>query len=347
MKKMGKKLGFTAVELLVTLFVAAAFLLAGYQLYLLIIKDGGESRMQARASNVAYDYLQRYKPAVTVPCSTSTPLSNQSITVANLSNVTVTVQITCPYGTTAAVSKVIVNLNYNNPQQTISNATYVSNLSIVKNGLVLNLDAGVISSYSGTGTTWSDLSGNNNNGTLINGVGYSSSNGGALSFDGVDDYVNCGNGASLNIGNNMTIGAWIKPSSLSARFDVYSDRLNGAAGAFQLEIGVGSGGTNRASVTTPGIFRAETSDDALAVNVWQYLVYTESGTTQNIYVNGNNQNIISIAASHTDNTDPKVIGYGSTQHFVGLMGDIHVYNHALSGVEIQQNFNALRGRYGI
>jgi prepilin-type N-terminal cleavage/methylation domain-containing protein len=121
-----KQSGFTAVELLVTLFVAAAFLVAGYQLYNLIIKDSGETRAQSRASNAAYDYLQRYKPAVTIPCTVQTPLSNQSISVANLSNVTVTVAITCPYSATTSVSKILVTLQYNTPQRTVSNATYVT-----------------------------------------------------------------------------------------------------------------------------------------------------------------------------------------------------------------------------
>ena len=64
---------------------------------------------------------------------------------------------------------------------------------IVEDGLVLALDAGNTKSYPGSGTTWTDLSGNGNNGSLVNGVGYNSGNLGSLSFDGVNDYVNFGN----------------------------------------------------------------------------------------------------------------------------------------------------------
>lgn len=92
--------GFTAVELLITLFIAAAFLTSGYQLYSLIIKDGGETRMQARASNIAYDYLQRYKANVTNPCTEQAPETDSSIEVDGLSNSTVSVSITCPYVST-------------------------------------------------------------------------------------------------------------------------------------------------------------------------------------------------------------------------------------------------------
>ena len=84
--------------------------------------------------------------------------------------------------------------------------------SIVTSGLVLNLDANNVSSYSGTGTTWTDLSGQNNNGTLINGVGYSSVNGGALVFDGVNDYVNVASNPRIS-NTDFTYDFWFKVNS--------------------------------------------------------------------------------------------------------------------------------------
>ena len=116
--------GFTAVELLITLFIAAAFLTSGYQLYSLIIKDGGETRSQARASNIAYDYLQRYKSNATSPCIAQTPLTDSSVVVADLSNVTVSVVVTCPYDSATSISKILVTVKYNVPQQIVSSATY-------------------------------------------------------------------------------------------------------------------------------------------------------------------------------------------------------------------------------
>lgn len=118
--------GFTAVELLTTLFIAAAFLMSGYQLYNLIIKDGGETRAQARASNAAYDYLQRYKSTATNPCTVQTPLTNSAEQVTSLTDVTVTVAISCPYVANPSISKVLVTLNYGNPQLTVSSGTYVA-----------------------------------------------------------------------------------------------------------------------------------------------------------------------------------------------------------------------------
>ena len=126
MKKYNKSNGFTVVELLVTLFIAAAFLMSGYQLYDVIMKDGGDARATARASNIAYDYLQRYKSNATSTCTGLTPITNQTITDDILANATISVVISCPYpSTTPTISKVLVTIKYNTPQQTLNIATYV------------------------------------------------------------------------------------------------------------------------------------------------------------------------------------------------------------------------------
>lgn len=126
MKKYSKQSGFTAIELLITLFVAAAFLVSGYQLYSVVIKDGGQTRAQAKASNVAYDYLRRYSNTATNPCTTINPEINTSVSVAGLSAVTVSVAITCPYASVTTLSKVDVTVKYNNPEQTIKYASYIN-----------------------------------------------------------------------------------------------------------------------------------------------------------------------------------------------------------------------------
>jgi Tfp pilus assembly protein PilV len=120
-----KQTGFSAVELLITLFVAAAFLVAGYSLYNVVIKDGGQTRGQSRASNVAYDYMRRYSASAAFPCAASTPLSNAPVSVSGISAVTVTVVITCPFDSLTALSKVTTTVSYNNPQQTVVYSTYV------------------------------------------------------------------------------------------------------------------------------------------------------------------------------------------------------------------------------
>jgi hypothetical protein len=82
---------------------------------------------------------------------------------------------------------------------------------INESGLVLCLDAGNTKSYPGSGTTWTDLSGNGNTGTLVNGPTYSSANGGSIVFDGSNDYIQTNFNYSLTSSNTeFTCAAWYK-----------------------------------------------------------------------------------------------------------------------------------------
>ena len=88
--------------------------------------------------------------------------------------------------------------------------------SIVMNGLVLALDAANSKSYPGSGTTWTDLSGNSNTGTLTNGPTYNSANGGSIVFDGVDDGVNIPHNSNIDIRNQITIECLFYLNSFTA-----------------------------------------------------------------------------------------------------------------------------------
>jgi hypothetical protein len=90
-------------------------------------------------------------------------------------------------------------------------STVGGGVNIVTDGLVLYLDAANISSYSGSGTTWTDLSRSGNNGTLVNNPTFDSANKGSIVFDGVDDFINCGNSPILVFGTlDFTVSIWIK-----------------------------------------------------------------------------------------------------------------------------------------
>jgi len=92
---------------------------------------------------------------------------------------------------------------------------------VVTNGLVLALDAGISRSYSGIGTTWTDLSGNGKNATLINGPTYSSANGGSIVFDGSNDYAEISNASTLGgFTGDFSIEFWFKGGNQGS-FDVF------------------------------------------------------------------------------------------------------------------------------
>lgn len=122
-----KTAGFTAVELLITLFVAAAFLTAGYQLFSLVIQDGGDTRAEATVNNEAYNYLRQYTNAATNPCAVSTPISNSAVTIEGVTDSRITVSISCPQTSTPSLSRVEVAISYQTGSgaKSIIQATYV------------------------------------------------------------------------------------------------------------------------------------------------------------------------------------------------------------------------------
>ncbi len=107
--------------------------------------------------------------------------------------------------------------------------------SIVQSGLVLNLDAGNTNSYPGSGTAWTDLSGNGNNGTLTNGPTYSSDDGGAIVFDGTNDYATIDpqnsttNGLYFGGATSISVSTWVKinNTNIFKTFVIYEDIANG------------------------------------------------------------------------------------------------------------------------
>jgi Tfp pilus assembly protein PilV len=126
--------GFSAIELLITIFVAAAFLAAGYQLYSAVLRYGADTRNQTTASNIAYDYLRRYSSQATNPCTVVTPVPAPTIPTPPAGGValpspSITASITCPYGTANGTSlvSVTVTYGYTSPQKQVQHAVYVTN----------------------------------------------------------------------------------------------------------------------------------------------------------------------------------------------------------------------------
>lgn len=107
------KKGFSAAELLIALFVGAAFILTGYQLYGIIAQDNGASRSQAIASDIAYSTLRIYAGNVGATCSVSglQPVSIPS-SVSLPGQATMFESTTCPYGTSSTISEVTVYVYY-------------------------------------------------------------------------------------------------------------------------------------------------------------------------------------------------------------------------------------------
>ena len=216
---------------------------------------------------------------------------------------------------------------------------------IVTQGLVLDLDAAKRDSYIGTGAAWNDISGNRNNGTLINGPTFNPGNGGSIVFDGVNDYT------SLNFINPFqeTIIIWVKSNTATWNENGWissSRRQNGHIihpnqGTTNVEFYIlnSSAGFTAIGTITPSSITLPN----------MYCITTNGSNSHKIYLNGSLQttNTTSITRTTTPSLqtyeiakDDTVARYGNGTYYNVLR-----YNRELSASEVPQNYNATKGRY--
>lgn len=239
--------------------------------------------------------------------------------------------------------------------------TVIFNPRVITDGLVLHLDAGNVKSYPGSGTTWTDISRNGNNGTLTNGPTYDSANGGSLSFDGSDDYVSIADSDTVNL-PNLTVLSWfyisLFPGNNQYRIINHQETSTRAWG---LQIGrgdyVGGGYTSSDIIlfchSNNGVAAQNLlCSTKLQINTWYQGGFSNDGTTLKIYLNGVATDTVSSLGNQYSNIASDIcIGVTAegknSKFWNGRIANSQIYNRALTAAEIQQNFNALRGRYGI
>jgi hypothetical protein len=210
--------------------------------------------------------------------------------------------------------------------------------SIVSSGLIMNLDAKNALSYPGTGTVWTDLSGNGNNGTLYNGTSYNASNGGTMVFDGINDYIKIPTG----LPTSNTLSVWFKQPAPTGGGLLETNTLTGlGGGSSQLFVGLGSN-----YLRTYGEPYGYSPNSAYTPTNWYNVTITGSSAVRNIYMNG----VLTATKSNIPNYGANAainIGVGYPGYFNGNVPVVHLYNRVLTQAEITANFNALKGRYGL
>ena len=205
---------------------------------------------------------------------------------------------------------------------------------IVTSNMIMHLDAGQTASYPSpfTGSTWFDLTGNANNGALSGPI-YNSGDNGSFVFDGINDIVNCGNVNFFGSGR-ITANAWVKLSS--SKFQHIIDSNNG----WHLAV------LNDNKPYFWNGFSYHQFTPALSLNQW-YMLTGVAGTTLDLYINGVLSQ--SIATDVLLGSQTIVVGnwQGFSRYWHGNIATATIYNRALNAAEVLQNFNALRGRYGL
>ena len=221
---------------------------------------------------------------------------------------------------------------------------------IVTDGLVLCLDAGNTKSYPGSGTTWTDLSGNGRNGVLTNGPTYSN---GSLVFDGTDDRVVITNNELARIGTgNHTITAWVNNDIVTEEDFIGTGTSQGdVLLMIYIQAGGGAGGFRGHAWSSTGSSNTIDSPRAIGTGNWNMLTQRVTwGGNIDLFENGvlTKTQVLSGGAPTSSRTK-FIIGSrtdgGSGGHFDGKIANVQAYNRALTASEIQQNYNALKGRY--
>ena len=220
---------------------------------------------------------------------------------------------------------------------------------IVTNGLILDLDAAKRDSYPSSGTVWNDISGFQNNGTLINGPTFNSSNGGSIVFDGVDDYVQCAGSFPLT---SATIITWIRRNGSQVSFaGVFFTRGGSSITGLNFYYDTNKIGYHWATsyydfdsnLTIPDLTWCMV---ALSVTSTAGILYLcqSSGITTATNTNSHPSIVLDNIKLAQDDTFPT---FGIYRFFKGNIAISQLYNRALSSNEITQNFNAQKGRFGL
>ena len=230
--------------------------------------------------------------------------------------------------------------------------------NIVTSGMVLNLDAGFTSSYPKGNLQWYDLSGSGNTGTLTNGPTFNSFSGGSIVFDGTNDYVSQ---TYTKLSNGLTLNAWMKTTSTRSVKSYLGDASNNIVGDTTNDVWIGFGVTNgklnynNAKKTGDWGTSQYYSNQSVNDGDWKSVTVTHSKTTElvSLYINSVLDSTYNNTSSGRFNqwaaTAFNIIGGGAVagDYFTGSLSNVQIYNRDLSPFEVYQNYNSMKGRFGI
>ena len=159
-----------------------------------------------------------------------------------------------------------------------------------------------------------------------------------IKFDGVDDYVDCGNNASLNITNAITVEAWVKPSTTTGEKFI----LSKGSQKYALEQNVGK----FRSIIYNNSYTYLTSTTSYISGNWYHVVLTYDRVNEKIYINGILENSLSQTdAIQTTVSSLQIGALTSALFFSGSIDEVRIYNRALSAAEIKRHYEATKHNY--
>ena len=224
---------------------------------------------------------------------------------------------------------------------------------LITSGLIVNLDASNASSYPGSGTTWTDLTSNGNNGTLTNGAVYSSLAGGCIDFDGTNDFVSITSNSSLlpTTTTPITMQVWVYFDALTNGAII--NKLTGSFGFDGYIVSVSSTGFVGYTVNGTSVNQVQSSSPTVVftTGIWYLVTFitqrSATANTTNLYVNTTRYVTNAWGNDGYSESNPLQLGGGYGGYANCKIGAFYFYNRGLSASEITQNFNATKTRYGL
>jgi len=222
---------------------------------------------------------------------------------------------------------------------------------IVTDGLEFYIDAANPKSFVDGNTTWNDLSRSGNNGTLTNGPTFDSANGGSISFDGVNDYVDFTDNFTLT--NNITVSSWVKAytttqTTIVGKYKYIGNDRSWYIGTYtngsSLQVVLSSNGSNFNRYICGNINDGN----------WHHVSFSFSSGLVKMYIDSIPQTVTQIGSNtittlhdYTDSIEVGSVANGIGNFFDGNISNVKIYNKVLTDSEIQQNYNALKTRFGL
>jgi hypothetical protein len=227
---------------------------------------------------------------------------------------------------------------------------YQNGPKIVTSGLVLCLDAGNPKSYPGSGTAWTDLSRNGNNGTLTNGPTFNSADVGTIVFDGSNDYVTLLRPSAIVTGGSISIVIWAKWTSTGTTTSTIQCLLDNNHTGSPMRGFYIQDRPDLSKFLTFGV-RPQANSAISTFQVgdgkWRHIVGTNDGTTSRLYIDGRLDGSFTesggLSTVQTNINIGRSEGFG--RYLNGSISQVLLYNRALTATEINQSYTATKGRF--
>jgi hypothetical protein len=217
--------------------------------------------------------------------------------------------------------------------------------TVITNGLLIHVDAANRNSYSGTGTTWYDLSGNGNNGTLNGSVQYNSENGGALRMTAYNDFIGFGTGATF-APSTLTVEFWFKVNTPTNAYLWHIDGIDNPE--LRLYFG-GAGNLNAYYAFYDAGAYASSGEYAYSASTWYCMSATLQNNSVKTYFNGR---LVAYGTGTYNGGTANTHRFGiypraNTGAAAASIGSYRFYNRILNNAEISNNYYATKARFGL